>query len=214
MRGGERALQRGRGGAGAATGGGNAGTGAACGGALGCATGAAAGRAAATWCVGARRGNATTGSPRQSFQASVASGGTGGFPWKTTSNTREVYELAGARARNRGAHLIELHAKQALARLLVHAARDGEDVLAVREREALVRIVLALEDDLGRRDEDAVELGGRGGRVRGATWVGATCEGGTYEGGGAGEGGACIASVRIVMSAPFAGATAMIAVGR
>src|SRR6202522_2220875 len=42
-----------------------------------------------------RRGNATTGAPRQSFHASVASGGTGGLPWNVVSNTARFTSLPG-----------------------------------------------------------------------------------------------------------------------
>ena len=65
-------------GAGAAAGGGG-------GGAIGIVSGARPG-----W-----RGNDTSATPRQSFHASVASGGTGGLPWKVTSNTARFTSLPG-----------------------------------------------------------------------------------------------------------------------
>ncbi len=45
------------------------------------------------------RGNVTRATPRQSFHVSVASGGTGGFPWKVASKTARFTSLpAGIRS--------------------------------------------------------------------------------------------------------------------
>jgi hypothetical protein len=57
------------------------------------ATGAAGGGADTGF---GRRGNVTTGAPRQSFHTSVASGCTGGLPWNATSNTPRFTSLPGA----------------------------------------------------------------------------------------------------------------------
>jgi hypothetical protein len=99
-------------GAGRATDGGgggvDGGTTGGCGGGAGVKTGAAGAPNGATgtpgggaWnaCGGAldfgRRGNATVGSPVQSFHASVARGRTGGLPWKTTSKTARLTNFPG-----------------------------------------------------------------------------------------------------------------------
>jgi hypothetical protein len=66
----------------------------------------------------------------------------------------EVDELAGAPGRDRGAHEGELRTEKTLARRLIDAAGDGEDVLPIGEREALGGVVLALEDDLRCRDRE------------------------------------------------------------
>ncbi len=64
---------------------------------VGCGCGCAAG-AAVGIISGARpgwRGNETRATPRQSFHASVARGGTGGRPWNVTSNTARLTSLPG-----------------------------------------------------------------------------------------------------------------------
>ena len=119
-------------------------------------------------------GKLTTGAPRQSFQASVARGGTGGLPWKLTSKTPRFTSLAAA-TRSSDVRTISSCVRGASRPTAsVVPGRNEIDVLAVRQRQRVGRVLFALEDDL-RRHVDGDVSARRTARARRGT-AGAACD--------------------------------------